>query len=237
MALQADWCEVLRSHRQRPQPKNGGYIDWDDDEIIPEFPPATEEQVRLTEERLGFELPPTLRRLYLEVANGGDIFRGFIGPRVLGVIGGYPTEPNPWGEKTIAQMVSHSGWRLNERVDNTLQRYPGCYVLCEEAPDRFVTIAGDCWGRDTESRITLDGWTGRLYEVGNDFESVDGYRASLGLPITPDTVNGSMQSISYYASSVEAWIEGLITERPGLITSPIHGYGPITQAMLRNSGQ
>jgi hypothetical protein len=173
----------------------------------------------------------------LEVGNGGDIFRGFIGPRVLGVIGGYPIEPDPWGEKTIDQMVSHSGWRLKERVDKTLQRYPGCYVLCEEAPDRFVTIAGDCWDRDTESRITVDGWTGRLYSVGYTFESVDGYRASLGLPVTSDTVNLNMQAISYYAASVAAWIEGLITERPGLIARSIYGYGQITQEMLRNSDE
>src|SRR5258708_27179168 len=36
-----------------------------------EYPPATEEQLLATEEALGFPLPPALRALYLQVANGG----------------------------------------------------------------------------------------------------------------------------------------------------------------------
>lgn len=49
------------------------------------FPPATEEQVQATETRLGFALPPLLRNLYLQVANGG------FGPGTgfPGVKGGY----------------------------------------------------------------------------------------------------------------------------------------------------
>lgn len=35
------------------------------------FPPATEQQVRASEAQLGFSLPPLLRLLYREVANGG----------------------------------------------------------------------------------------------------------------------------------------------------------------------
>ncbi|GHO49652.1 SMI1/KNR4 family protein [Ktedonospora formicarum] len=35
------------------------------------FPPATEEQVQETERQLGFPLPPLLRLLYTEIANGG----------------------------------------------------------------------------------------------------------------------------------------------------------------------
>lgn len=35
------------------------------------FPPATEEQVRLSEEAMGSPYPPSLRMLYLQVANGG----------------------------------------------------------------------------------------------------------------------------------------------------------------------
>src|SRR5438132_5407724 len=35
------------------------------------FPPASEEQVQITEERLGFPLPALLRALYTRVANGG----------------------------------------------------------------------------------------------------------------------------------------------------------------------
>lgn len=36
------------------------------------YPPATEQQVRATEAQLGFSLPPLLRLLYREMANGGN---------------------------------------------------------------------------------------------------------------------------------------------------------------------
>ena len=49
------------------------------------FPPASENAVAATERRLGFNLPQTLRQIYLEVANGG------FGPGygVIGVEGGF----------------------------------------------------------------------------------------------------------------------------------------------------
>jgi hypothetical protein len=50
-----------------------------------EFPPATEEQLRATEEALGISLPSMLRALYAQVANGG------FGPAygITGARGGY----------------------------------------------------------------------------------------------------------------------------------------------------
>lgn len=52
------------------------------------FPPATEEQLRETEGILGFPLPPMLRTLYSQLANGG------FGPAygIRGVKGGAPEE-------------------------------------------------------------------------------------------------------------------------------------------------
>lgn len=52
------------------------------------FPPATEEQLRETEGILGFSLPPMLRLLYSQLANGG------FGPAygIRGVRGGAPEE-------------------------------------------------------------------------------------------------------------------------------------------------
>jgi SMI1 / KNR4 family (SUKH-1) len=49
------------------------------------YPPASEEQLRATETALGFLLPPVLRALYVEVANGG------FGPGagISGALGGY----------------------------------------------------------------------------------------------------------------------------------------------------
>src|SRR5690349_6056273 len=35
------------------------------------YPPATEEQLQATEDAIGFSVPPLLRMLYAEIANGG----------------------------------------------------------------------------------------------------------------------------------------------------------------------
>jgi len=50
------------------------------------FPPATEQQLVETEQRLGFSLPPLLRLLYAQIANGG------FGPGygIVGASGGFP---------------------------------------------------------------------------------------------------------------------------------------------------
>lgn len=50
------------------------------------FPPATEQQIKETELLLGFPLPPLLRQLYTQIANGG------FGPGygIVGVMNGYP---------------------------------------------------------------------------------------------------------------------------------------------------
>lgn len=50
-----------------------------------EFPPATEAQLQMTEELMGFAHPPLLRTLYLQVANGG------FGPDtgIIGALGGF----------------------------------------------------------------------------------------------------------------------------------------------------
>jgi hypothetical protein len=52
---------------------------------MPQYPPASEATVAEAEERLGFPFPPLLRRLYLEVGNGG------FGPGfgLVGVEGGH----------------------------------------------------------------------------------------------------------------------------------------------------
>jgi len=54
------------------------------------YPPASEEQLRATEAALRFPLPPVLRTLYAEVANGG------FGPGggIQGALGGYGSRPD-----------------------------------------------------------------------------------------------------------------------------------------------
>ncbi|EFH82016.1 SMI1/KNR4 family protein [Ktedonobacter racemifer] len=82
------------------------------------FPPATQQQIMETEQKLGFSLPPLLRLLYTEVANGG------FGPGygILGAEGGYGGIDNTPGsvahryrfEITFANAFIHidqGGWK------------------------------------------------------------------------------------------------------------------------------
>jgi SMI1 / KNR4 family (SUKH-1) len=58
------------------------------------FPPVREQQLKKTERQLGFSLPPLLRLLYTQIANGG------FGPGygITGAIGGYPFHDiSVWG--------------------------------------------------------------------------------------------------------------------------------------------
>jgi hypothetical protein len=62
---------------------------------------ASEEQLAAAERRLGFALPPLLRRLYTEVANGG------FGPGagILGIAGGWATDRHQTVEDLYAEML------------------------------------------------------------------------------------------------------------------------------------
>lgn len=65
----------------------------------PFYPPVSQAVVAAAEAQLGFPLPPLLKRLYLEVCNGG------IGPSygIGGLEGGYPFA-FPWGDRTLVQF-------------------------------------------------------------------------------------------------------------------------------------
>jgi hypothetical protein len=93
---QASWFgpDALKPGREvRPQPDDPFLDEYASAPVAQDdphragfvFPPATEEQIRVTERSLGFALPQVLRDLYLQVANGG------LGPGtgLRGVEGGY----------------------------------------------------------------------------------------------------------------------------------------------------
>ncbi|MEU5530679.1 hypothetical protein ABZ744_27475 [Micromonospora chersina] len=102
---------------------------------LPPLEPACAEAVPEAERLLGHPLPPLLRRLYLEVANGG------FGPGVLGVAGGYTDDL----ERTAVD-------RLDPREPSGLFpfAYWGCaiysYVDCSE-PSAMM------WGFDPNSGL------------------------------------------------------------------------------------
>ena len=76
-----------------------------DDTVYEDLPPpVTPEQVEAVERKLGYPLPPLLKRIYTEVANGG------IGPPLYGLNAleelysgaGYPEVESPWPGVKIA---------------------------------------------------------------------------------------------------------------------------------------
>lgn len=86
------------------------------------YPPVTESQLQVTETTLGFPLPPLLRALYAEVANGGfgpaygliGVREGFPGPGMGTLEDYYPHAPEPCRIITLsdcpldAEATAHS---------------------------------------------------------------------------------------------------------------------------------
>lgn len=168
-------------------------------------PPATEEQIRETEEKLGFSLPPMLRMLYLEVANGGfniiNPEHGF-GDAMFSASGNMESWVVNFGAgyryptyHSLVDGLSRSGWRFPPHKVEALQRHRGAYVDCTvgddvQLPDGFVYMAflSKCIA------VYLDGPTGYIYL--NDEGKV-----------------------SFCAPSVEDWLELLLDASRSVQTS------------------
>ncbi len=103
-----------------------------------QYPPATQEQMDMTEQMLGFALPETLRALYAEVANGG------FGPAygIVGVIGGAP---------------HHGGW-YKHLADGYLSRPPNVHWVdfaeldTAHEPGKWFDLRYDEESEDLENR-------------------------------------------------------------------------------------
>lgn len=150
--------------------------------------PVSEERLQHAEERLGFRLPPLLRRLYTTVANGAEFFA----PSEIfyGISDDHPRRPGIQG--TIDEFQGE-GERLDEATVTALQAHPGAYVTCDAVPEHFVelSVSGGVG-------IWLDGLTGRLFAsdnvLGQDGEVTVGF--------------------SFWASSVDEWLERELAADP-----------------------
>ncbi|HEU0025934.1 MAG TPA: hypothetical protein VFQ25_02365 [Ktedonobacterales bacterium] len=163
------------------------------------YPPATEWQVRASEAQLGFSLPPLLRLLYREVANGGNglVWYDEEFP-LVGAHGGYPFPQINWPDTglwrpgvTIGGLVSRSGWRLHPCVEDAMWRHPNCYVFCDQPPDRFIAVSLESFGV-----LALDPVSGTIYQIA--FEGA--------LPLD-DHQTRPMFSLQIYKLSLEDWLE------------------------------
>jgi hypothetical protein len=158
------------------------------------YPPATERQLRATEERLGFPLPNDLRLLYTHVGNGG-LHLG-ICHTFHGAIGG--CREYAWARsdgRTFEALVSHGGWRLHPRIEEALLRHPDRYIIVDSMPEGFLWIA-----EDSEIMVELDPATGRVYSREGRVYLPDK---------SPEIEEGSFDllTLQLYAPSLGAWFE------------------------------
>ena len=128
------------------------------------FPPATAEQLRLSEEALGFPYPSTLRNLYLRLANGG------FGP-AYGLVGAF------CGYADAMQKEKQHEYRLRESIIS--RSYPGRTSFFDLVPygDQkrlYLEISWPThliylceWGCGYFSFVHAR--TGRVYYVGEDY--------------------------------------------------------------------
>lgn len=104
------------------------------------YPPATQNALTSTERRLGFSLPQTLRKIYLNVANGG------FGPGygVMGVEGGFTDDL----EHTVADL--YESYRQSDPEDPSWQW-----------PEQFLPICH--WGCVIYSVVDCSRSPGPIY--------------------------------------------------------------------------
>lgn len=202
-------CERIREHCRQRRWYGPDHLDldrrgwWDENGVLHttaithdfrlgfEFPPATEDQLRATEEALGFSIPPMLRALYARVANGG------FGPStgITGARGGYY-----YGDDGHYETIDKfSDTRPNTHYFN-LARYerhhqsPKLIELPPHVrPSHFLHLC--YWGCATDSYI--------------DASSEQVYFAGEGGPVTQK--DGTSECCRFYLfrqeDSLEAWLE------------------------------
>ena len=128
---------------------------------------ASEAQLAAAERQLGFELPPLLRRLYAEVANGG------FGPGagILGIAGGWATDRRQTVEDLYSEMLDaaqenrHWVWPggLLPIVDRS-----GAYACVDAgtAPHRMVEFDFE----ELDEEGSDSGWSRAFRDVAPSFE-------------------------------------------------------------------
>jgi hypothetical protein len=128
--------------------------------------PASEEQLNSAERRLGFALPPLLRRMYAEIANGGV----GPGPGILGVKGGQANDHGKTVEDLYAEMLE--AVQENQRWVWPAGLLPivdhgGVYV-CVDATAPHPIVEFDFEELDEEGRD--GGWSRAFSDVAVSFE-------------------------------------------------------------------
>jgi hypothetical protein len=126
------------------------------------FPVATPAEVRAAERKLGFKLPPLLKRVYLEVGNGGR--RLGPGYGLLGLPGGYDNHGGWDIVKSSQEMAADLSWwdRMICACD-----WGCCQLSCVDCGDPDFTVYR--WdGNEFDERTDHDEPSDELWQVEAD---------------------------------------------------------------------
>lgn len=178
-----------------PECKSFVALKMKNEEPMLAFAPATEEQLRESEQTLGYALPPLLRLLYLQIANGG------FGPGygLFGVSGGFPFGNNwsNWMKKGARkeikrirledyEMITWAQWMAETYPSSPLQANADqiyLYALPYDVrPDHLFLFCD--WGCGILTY--LDVKTERIYQSTGDQD---------------------VYILQYVAASLEEWLE------------------------------
>lgn len=157
------------------------------------YPPATETQLLVTERELGVSIPPLLRAIYQEVANGGNGLVWYDEEwSLVGATGGYPLQgvdqSNP---TTLGQHLSRSNWRLHPRIVDALRSHRHRWVYCDEWPEGFIELAWVGHGI-----ALLDTFTGHIYQGAEDGDPL----------LIAENHAIQLRYLQFYRESLEDWI-------------------------------
>jgi hypothetical protein len=141
---------------------------------LAEYGPASEAAVAAAEKRLGFPFPPLLRRLYLEVGNGG------FGPEpgLFGVEGGHVASVDEDGDYTVDDfyaMRRADGWpeRLLAIVDWGCETWI-CIDCRVEHGKIVVAVEDGFWASELTLPSFFEAWlegvdlNAQLFEPGKE---------------------------------------------------------------------
>jgi hypothetical protein len=168
-----------------------------------EFPPASEEQLRATEEALGIPLLPMLRALYRQVANGGfgpaNGITGARGGYYFGDDGRYQTVDMCTDSDPLVQYIDLSEYEQ-------AHGHPASFQLRQTLqPAHFLHLCYEGCGMD----ICIDGNTGRVYRVASYGFLPESFVPNRVLPgkFAPEAIIGYWR----VADSLEDWLEGWLS--------------------------
>jgi SMI1 / KNR4 family (SUKH-1) len=113
-----------------------------DQELSFGFPPATERELKETERQLGFLLPPLLRLLYTQIANGG------FGPGygITGAIGGYP-----FSDISLRGDIAQAYYQAVDEANNYRQSIIDAFIEADQEEQRARQLSGN----EREERVTV----------------------------------------------------------------------------------